>query len=196
MTLYVKAYSKHRIAYIPSWIRFDNGDSELTFDIKNWELSWREGIFGVSKTPLTLYTTPDGKETLCNDEYTLKLAKEAKHITIGVYPLIRRVTNIKWDVDEDKDESIDLPITIDIPRDIVDGFYNDNEDAISDYISNLTGYCHFGYTIEYVNENHDYNVSITQDMIEDDVLTECDCTLENGWDVMDFTFTPERMEAL
>lgn len=50
-----------------------------------------------------------------------------------------RATNIIWDTD---DEIVDLPNSIEIPEDITD------EDKISDYLSDLTGFCHKGFTLE------------------------------------------------
>lgn len=50
-----------------------------------------------------------------------------------------RATNIVWDTD---DEAVDLPTSIEIPEDITD------EDEISDYLSDLTGFCHKGFTLE------------------------------------------------
>lgn len=54
-----------------------------------------------------------------------------------------RATNIQWDTDG---EDIDLPTEMDIPADIED------EDEISDYISDETGFCHFGFVLEIVQE--------------------------------------------
>lgn len=52
-----------------------------------------------------------------------------------------KAINIKWDVDYDEDLE-DLPTEIDIPEGITD------EEEISDYISNATGFCHKGFTLE------------------------------------------------
>jgi len=46
---------------------------------------------------------------------------------------------IEWDVD--KNDDFELPKTIEIPEDMID------EDEISDYLSELTGYCHKGFYI-------------------------------------------------
>lgn len=46
--------------------------------------------------------------------------------------------NIKWDTDGEK---IDLPNKIEIPKDLID------VDAISDYITDQTGFCHAGFDI-------------------------------------------------
>lgn len=50
--------------------------------------------------------------------------------------------NIKWDTDEDMALLENLPKEIEIPEDIED------EDEISDYITDETGFCHFGFEIE------------------------------------------------
>lgn len=51
-----------------------------------------------------------------------------------------KVTNILWDTDYDDDG--ELPTEIDIPEGMTD------EDEISDYLSEVTGYCHQGYVLE------------------------------------------------
>lgn len=51
-----------------------------------------------------------------------------------------KATNILWDVDYDDDG--ELPTEIDIPEGMTD------EDEISDYLSEVTGYCHQGYVLE------------------------------------------------
>ncbi len=50
-----------------------------------------------------------------------------------------KATHIKWDTDGEK---IKLPIKIELPDGMTD------EDEISDYISDQTGYCHMGFCIE------------------------------------------------
>lgn len=57
-----------------------------------------------------------------------------------------KAINIIWDVDYKKDLK-HLPKEIDIPEDITD------EDEISDYISDLTGFCHSGFDLIDENEN-------------------------------------------
>lgn len=49
-----------------------------------------------------------------------------------------KAINIKWDTDGEK---IDLPTEIDIPEGITD------EEEISDYISDETGFCHYGFDL-------------------------------------------------
>lgn len=54
----------------------------------------------------------------------------------------RKATHIKWDTDG---EDVDcLPAELDIPNDMVD------EDEVSDYLSDVTGFCHKGFDMEYV----------------------------------------------
>ncbi len=50
-----------------------------------------------------------------------------------------KAVNIQWDVDEPEDlES--LPTEIDIPEGM-------DEEDIADYISDVTGFCHKGYSL-------------------------------------------------
>lgn len=51
-----------------------------------------------------------------------------------------KATNILWDTDYDDDG--ELPTEIDILEGMTD------EDEISDYLSEVTGYCHQGYVLE------------------------------------------------
>ena len=53
-------------------------------------------------------------------------------------------TNIKWDLGGY--EEIILPTEIELP----DGM--EDEDEISDYLSDLTGFCHYGFDLEEVGE--------------------------------------------
>lgn len=48
--------------------------------------------------------------------------------------------DIEWDIE--KDDTIELPKTIKIP----DGL--ENEDDISDYLSEQTGFCHKGFSLK------------------------------------------------
>lgn len=49
--------------------------------------------------------------------------------------------DIMWDVEQEEDLDT-LPAEIEIPKEI-----EDDEEAISDYISDQTGFCHFGFRI-------------------------------------------------
>ena len=51
-----------------------------------------------------------------------------------------KITNIEWDVDEAESLNF-LPTEIDVP----DGL---DEDEISDYITDFSGFCHKGFVIE------------------------------------------------
>lgn len=51
-----------------------------------------------------------------------------------------KATNILWDTDYDDDG--ELPTESDILEGMTD------EDEISDYLSEVTGYCHQGYVLE------------------------------------------------
>lgn len=51
-----------------------------------------------------------------------------------------RAVNIEWDTDGDKEIFEDLPKEIEIP----DGM---TEDEVSEYLSDITGFCHKGYQI-------------------------------------------------
>ena len=51
-----------------------------------------------------------------------------------------KAINILWDTDG---EEVNLPNEIEIP-DWVD---KEDEDEISDYLSDTTGFCHFGYEL-------------------------------------------------
>lgn len=50
-----------------------------------------------------------------------------------------KAVNIVWDTDG---KNITLPTEIEIPDDIAD-----DEDEISDYITDQTGFCHYGFDI-------------------------------------------------
>lgn len=52
-----------------------------------------------------------------------------------------KATNIIWDVDYEEDLE-NLPTEIEIPEGMTD------EDEISDYISDETGFCHKGFVLE------------------------------------------------
>lgn len=50
-----------------------------------------------------------------------------------------KAVNIQWDTDG---EDVELPSEILIPDDMID------EDEISDYLSEQTGFCHKGFSID------------------------------------------------
>ena len=55
------------------------------------------------------------------------------------------VTEIQYDTDG---ENVDLPtkLNIEIPNDLTE--IDDIDDFISDEISNITGFCHFGFEVK------------------------------------------------
>lgn len=54
-----------------------------------------------------------------------------------------KAVNIEWDTDG---EDVDLPTEIEIPEGLTD------EEEISDYLSDLTGYCHLGFYLDDLEE--------------------------------------------
>lgn len=56
----------------------------------------------------------------------------------------RKAINIQWDIDEDDGECCAelLPLEIEIPNNMTD------LEDISDYISDVTGFCHKGFELE------------------------------------------------
>ncbi len=52
-----------------------------------------------------------------------------------------KAINILWDVDDDEKELVSLPDEIDIPEGMTD------EDEISDYLSDETGFCYKGFDL-------------------------------------------------
>ncbi len=48
--------------------------------------------------------------------------------------------NIQWDVDDNEDLEC-LPQKVKIPEGMTD------DDEISDYLSDLTGFCHYGFSL-------------------------------------------------
>ena len=67
-----------------------------------------------------------------------------------------KITNIKWDTDGDKELLKTLPTKIDITEEFDFEKYEDNGyfdedqllDDISDWLSDIYGYCHFDFEIK------------------------------------------------
>lgn len=58
-----------------------------------------------------------------------------------------KAINIIWDIDDDDySENLELPTEIEIPEGMED------EDEISDYLSDITGFCHKGFELVEGNE--------------------------------------------
>lgn len=95
------------------------------------------------------FPLPDG-ESVCGTESYWWDAAEIEEVNVdrkelkgknvikgSTRPLV--ATDIEWDIDED--EEVNLPNTIRIPDSITD------IEEIGDYITNQTGYCHFGFKV-------------------------------------------------
>ena len=59
-----------------------------------------------------------------------------------------KATNIQWDTDGDQEVFDSLPTEIEIPEEFIDEHGEVDEDAVGDYISDETGFCHYGFEIE------------------------------------------------
>ncbi|MBO5435146.1 hypothetical protein J6A31_04920 [bacterium] len=70
-----------------------------------------------------------------------------------------KATNIIWDTDG---ENINLPTEIDIPDGMTD------EDEISDFLSDTTGFCHEGFTLEFDDPR---DIIIRLSFLHDDIVT-------------------------
>lgn len=93
-----------------------------------------------------------------NDEGNWELLEENKKLKTGkinknnpIKVEAKRVAyDIEWDIDddeyEDEDDELSLPTEVVIPDDI-------DDDDIEDYLSDLTGFCHYGYKIKKLKEN-------------------------------------------
>lgn len=55
-----------------------------------------------------------------------------------------RAVNIQWDTDGQTD--LNLPDEIELPDELTNGEID--YEGIEDYISDQTGFCHFGYDLE------------------------------------------------
>lgn len=71
-----------------------------------------------------------------------------------------KAVNIKWDTDGDLELLQELPKEIEIPECLIDKDTDKDEyeEEISDYISDVTGFCHYGF--ELINNKNEKIVSI------------------------------------
>lgn len=76
---------------------------------------------------------------VCVDSERIHYSRETHHDTI--FESKRIATNIKWDTDG---EGVDLPNHMVIPDKV-----HDDVNAIGDYLSDETGFCHFGFGLVY-----------------------------------------------
>lgn len=64
-----------------------------------------------------------------------------------------KATNIQWDIDlEDRETYEDAIKALSLPKEIFIPTTIKTEDEISDYISELTGFCHRGFSLESEND--------------------------------------------
>ena len=68
------------------------------------------------------------------DTKTCRTCKKIREV------IVIKATEIKWDVDCEEDRDL-LPTELEIPPGLED------EDEISDYLSDMTGFCHYGYVL-------------------------------------------------
>lgn len=99
-----------------------------------------------------------------------------------------KATNIIWDTDG---EDISLPSEIEIPEGMTD------EDEISDFLSDTTGFCHEGFVLEF-DDPRDIIIKLiffygdTPDMCEYKLTVPFDVTYAQVWD----TFKKEHVDCL
>ena len=55
--------------------------------------------------------------------------------------------DIRWDTDGDMKLFKTLPQEIEIPNEVWEDYDNGNDDALSDYVSDITGFCHYGFEV-------------------------------------------------
>ena len=55
--------------------------------------------------------------------------------------------DIRWDTDGDMKLFKTLPQEIEIPDEVWEDYNNGNDDALSDYVSDVTGFCHYGFEV-------------------------------------------------
>lgn len=89
-------------------------------------------------------------ELIDNIRNLLELAKSAKYfydqhgtLSVSKLPNFTKAVNIQWDTDGDKELLDKLPKEIVIPP------YLKSVEEVSEYISNYTGFSHFGFTIDF-----------------------------------------------
>lgn len=72
--------------------------------------------------------------------------------------------DIRWDTNGDMKLFKTLPQEIEIPDEVWKDYDNGNDDALSDYVSDVTGFCHYGFEIRtetVKEENTMTNTNIT-----------------------------------
>jgi hypothetical protein len=139
---------------------FDRGfGSEIWACEEEWknceESNWQDGDIYLNPYFGDLWVVDGASFIKINDGYEIELDEPEGFVKVGhisgvinkkeVPDLLsnhRKATNIQWDIDPEDDGGVALPNEITIPNDIEDG------EAISDYISDVTGFCHKGFELE------------------------------------------------
>lgn len=114
------AYNQFINTYAPTTLNCEN--IKVTY-----EADFEDDMIVVS----TIYHIPEVSERATVDAIFNHIQE------INTTPVARKAVNIAWDTD---DEEVDLPTEIDIPAEV------DDED-VADYLSDQTGFCHFGFQI-------------------------------------------------
>ena len=117
--------------------------------------NWQDGDIYLNPYFGDLWVVDGASFIKINDGYEIELDEPEGFVKVGhisgvinkkeVPDLLsnhRKATNIQWDIDPEDDGGVALPNEITIPNDIEDG------EAISDYISDVTGFCHKGFELE------------------------------------------------
>ena len=69
-----------------------------------------------------------------------------------------KAVNIDWDVDLEEDRAL-LPTEIEIPAGM------EEEEDISDYLTDVTGFCHKGYQLVEYRKDHEELVPLQKDCV-------------------------------
>lgn len=144
---------------------FNEWESDRGFGSEIWvceeewknceESNWQDGDIYLNPYFGDLWVVGGASFIKINDGYEIELGEPEGFVKVGhisgvtnkkkVSDLLsnhRKAVNIQWDTDPEDMDSVELPTEIDIPEEIQD------EEAISDYISEVTGFCHKGFELE------------------------------------------------
>ena len=127
---------------------FDNG---IEMDIKCCGVEYRaDEESNTAWAEAVLFD--NGNEICCtepSDEYLGEWICEYngdEYVVIVKTNINKKAVNIKWDTDGDVTVFNELPTEIELPNELTDGEID--YERINDYLSNATGFCHFGYELE------------------------------------------------
>lgn len=100
-------------------------------------------------------------ENGCIDVLTKATDEEWDAVKTAVKDTLRKkdayATDIEWDLDEGDDGS-DLPKEVYIPEDVV--LSEGDSEAVGDYITDMTGFCHYGYVIELRDKSRERKIDM------------------------------------